>query len=92
MKREHGAAYPSGTKSVAAPATVSGEYGPRKPLPLKRWEGKAIAMTRKSGDLPSVHAVCCPIGGKWRGTGCSEKDRKGKTFVNLSFKVSSLYQ
>jgi len=25
VKREHGAAYPTGTKTVAAPATVSGE-------------------------------------------------------------------
>jgi len=32
VKREHGAAYPSGTKTVAAPATVSGEDLRTKPL------------------------------------------------------------
>jgi hypothetical protein len=29
IKREYGEAYPSGIKTVAAPATVNGEYRPK---------------------------------------------------------------
>jgi hypothetical protein len=32
MKREHGEAYPKGTETVAAPATVSGERCLKMPL------------------------------------------------------------
>jgi hypothetical protein len=39
IKREHGAAYPIGTKTVAAPATVSGELFRR--MPLAKEAGKA---------------------------------------------------
>jgi iron complex transport system ATP-binding protein len=40
MKREHGEAYPIGTETVAAPATVSGERRLTMPLAISR-EGKA---------------------------------------------------
>ena len=39
IKREHGVAYPSGTETVAAPATVSGECIPA--WPLASFAGKA---------------------------------------------------
>ena len=52
-KREHGAAYPTGTKSVTAPATVSAEPRPDC-MPLGNREGRAAkAVTREPGDLPS---------------------------------------
>jgi hypothetical protein len=42
VKREHGAAYPSGTKTVAAPATVSGESSRTTPL-----EGRVTGYFRE---------------------------------------------
>jgi cobalt transporter subunit CbtB len=59
VKREHGAAYPSGTKTVAAPATVSGEILRLIPLEGRATgtyfrEGAQISMTREPGDLPPV--------------------------------------
>ena len=41
IKREHGEAYPSGTDTVAAPATVSGERNPIMPLASISGVGKA---------------------------------------------------
>ena len=53
-KREYGAAYPSGAKTVAAPATVSAEPKAHHE-PLGNWEGGAgQALTREPGDLPSL--------------------------------------
>jgi len=53
-KREHGAAYPSGAKTVAAPATVGAEPEAHHE-PLGNWEGGAgEALTREPGDLPSL--------------------------------------
>ena len=51
MKREYGEVYPSGTKTVAAPATVSGCC-----VHKSHWvTGKAgrKGLIRKPGDLPS---------------------------------------
>jgi iron complex transport system ATP-binding protein len=53
MKREHGEAYPKGTETVAAPATVSGER--RLTMPLAPRPGRqGEAETREPGDLPSI--------------------------------------
>ena len=47
MKREHGAAYPSGAKTVAAPATVSGEAHRDEPLaPTGAGKGRWAADPR----------------------------------------------
>ena len=52
LKREHGRNYPSGIRSVAAPATVSGE--PFRDMPLAERPGRREpATTREPGDLPS---------------------------------------
>jgi hypothetical protein len=53
MKREHGEAYPKGTETVAAPATVSGEQRLTTPL-IARSGRQGEAETREPGDLPSV--------------------------------------
>ncbi len=52
MKREHGEAYPKGTETVAAPATVSGERRLMMPL-IARSGRQGAAKTREPGDLPS---------------------------------------
>jgi hypothetical protein len=52
MKREHGEAYPIGTETVAAPATVSGER--RLNYATGDEPGRqGEAETREPGDLPS---------------------------------------
>ena len=51
IKREHGAAYPSGTKTVAAPATVSGEC---PELPLAK-AGKAGQAQRPASQETCRH-------------------------------------
>jgi len=53
MKREHGEAYPKGTETVAAPATVSGERCLTMPL-IERSGRQGKAETREPGDLPSI--------------------------------------
>ncbi len=53
MKREYGEAYPKGTETVAAPATVSGERRLMMPL-IGRSGRQGEAETREPGDLPSI--------------------------------------
>ncbi|VAW13816.1 hypothetical protein MNBD_ALPHA11-77 [hydrothermal vent metagenome] len=61
--REHGTAYPSGTKTVAAPATVNdGFFLKTKPLVLLHREGEKKQGLRffspchcEPGDLPSFN-------------------------------------
>ena len=54
IKREHGQAYPTGTESVAAPATVGGEPEPIMPL-VPEAPGRPVqALTREPGDLPLI--------------------------------------
>ena len=52
MKREHGEAQTSGAKTVAAPATVSGEQAPRMPLTLQ--VGKAGACEELQARRPAI--------------------------------------
>src|SRR3546814_12899795 len=53
MKWEHGEAYPIGTETVAAPATVSGERHPASHWPDSGPGRRSGAETREPGDLPS---------------------------------------
>ena len=43
--------------AAAAPATVSGEFGTRKPLDMVR-EGGVERSSREPGDLPSAMVTC----------------------------------
>jgi hypothetical protein len=55
IKREHGEAYPSGTDTVAAPATVSGERNPNMPLASNPGVGKAGERSDPRARRPASH-------------------------------------
>src|SRR5690606_1554721 len=59
LNREHGEAYPSGTETEAAPATVSAERHPSRPLPRADpgWEGRVRrrdARARRPAAAPET--------------------------------------
>lgn len=66
LKREHGEAYPTGTKTVAAPATVSGEWDCIMPLVNNR-EG---AVQQRPASQETCHSDVQP-----QRTGCSDGNK-----------------
>lgn len=67
LKREYGEAYPKGTETVAAPATVSGEWACIMPL--------AISREGAGQQRPASQETCHFIGQPQR-TGCSDGSEK----------------
>lgn len=67
LKREYGEAYPKGTETVAAPATVSGEWACIMPLATSR-EG--------AGQQRPASQETCHFKGQPQRTGCSDGREK----------------
>lgn len=67
LKREYGEAYPTGTETVAAPATVSGEWACTMPLAISR-EG--------AGQQRPASQETCHLDVQPQRTGCSDGSDK----------------